>query len=213
MAPAAQKLPKERPMRIGFAAVLASLCATAPAQLSQVRFGGLPTNLFADFARAPLVAGSVPDEFFVLAPFPGNPATQFQFGMFLWDSHPGMQLVYPGGWYEVQFHFVQWAYLSTAPCGLQPAPGQTIPHGGIDSTYDYGPPLYTGPVLGVNAPLPRWVLGNVAVPLLRGNPSTLAFETFALFLEDYFHAPLNACIGGTPVTWVAVQIRFNLVRH
>jgi len=184
------------------------------AQLTRLQFGGLPTNLHADFSQVFLAPGTTPGSFFFLAPFSGTPAGRFEFSMFNWDGHPMMQSVYPGGWYEARFQFPQWAYLSNAPCGLQPAVGNLLPHGGIDSTYDYGPPLFTGPVRATHQPLPGWVLGDVGVPGgVSGNPFTAANETFALFLTDYWNDSLNACAGGTPVSWVGVEVQLSLVRH
>jgi len=67
---------------------------------------------------------------------------------------------------------------------------------------------------GVHTLLPGWVLGAAAVPRVAGLPflSTIE-ETFALFLEDYWHTPLNGCANDTPVDWVAVHVRLDLVRH
>ncbi len=184
------------------------------AQFTRLTFGAAPTNLRADLAQVIVSPAAAPGELYLLAPFGGQPAQRFPFTMFWWNAHPWMDYQFPGGWWEVRFSFVQWAYLSAGPCGLQPAPGAVVPHGGIDSLYDYGPPLFTGPALGVNTPLPGWVLGDAAVPRVAGLPFlTTIEETFALFLEDYWHTPLNACTTGTPVEWVAVHVRLDLVQH
>lgn len=195
-----------------FAIAAALLVASSPAQMTRLHFAGLPTNLNADFQQVLWAPGSLPGEFYVLAPFGGAPASLFPFAMFAWNHHPLMQALYPGGWYEVQFHFPAWAYLSSAPCAQQPAPGQLLPHGGIDTTYDYGPSLFTGP-LAVNFPLPGWTFGTHAIPRVGGLATTMQDESFQLVLRQYFGASLNACTGGTPVDWVAVQIRFDLVLH
>ena len=201
-------------LRLSTAVLSLLLAEAAPAQLARVNFAGLPTNLLADFGQFLWVPGNAPDEFLVLAPFGGTPAQQFPFTGFLWNPHAMMQLQFPGGWFEVQFQFPLWAYLSSAPCAQQPAPGNTLPHGGINSTWDYGPPLFTGPVLSVDAPLPGWVMGSQGVFLLRGPTGpTLQNETFALYLRDYDFHQLNGCVGSTPMDWVAVYIRFALVRH
>jgi len=194
------------------AVVVALLLGSVPAQAQRLHFAGLPTNLSADFQQILWAPGNVPGEFYLLAPFGGPPTSLYTFSMFNWNFHALMQALYPGGWYEVQFHFPTWAYLSSAPCAQQPAPGHSLPHGGIDTSYDYGPSLFTGP-LAVNFPLPGWTFGTHSNPRVGGQPTTMIDETFVLLLREYMGASLNACTGGTPVDWVAVQIRFDLVLH
>lgn len=191
----------------------AALAGSVAAQLPQVFLGNTPTNLHADFGGVFWAPGTAPGEFYVLARFANTPPDLFAFDAFGWISHPVMQTYHPGGWIEVQFHFPEWAYLSGGPCALQPAAGNVVPHGGIDSTTDFGPPLATGPVTGVHVPLPGWVHGTSS-RFVGGHPTTAVFgETFALFLRDYFGNPLTACQGGAPVDWVAVRIRIALVQH
>ncbi len=194
------------------AATALLLCSPAEAQPTRLNFAGQPTNLLADFSQlfwAPSSTGS----FFLLAPFGGTTAQRYPFGMFRWNGHPMMQAWFPGGWWEVRFSFPQWAYLAGAPCAMQAPPHLPTVHGGIDSTYDYGPPLFTGPITGIHQPLPGWVLGTSSVPWVGGNSATAIDETFALFLEDYFLTSLTACTGGTPVDWVAVEVNLSLIPH
>ena len=187
---------------------------STPAQSTRIHVGGLPTNLSADWSRLFWSPGPAAEEFYLLAPFSGAPAGSFVFDMFGWDAHPMMQPWFPNGWFEVRFAFPEWAYLSNAPCGLQPAPNLSVPHGGIESTYGYGGPLLTGPVVGIHQPLPGWVLGNAGRSWISGHCTNVFFpETFGLWLTDFFGNSLTGCVAGTPVSWVAVRVRLSLVLH
>jgi hypothetical protein len=118
-------------MRLRLAAVLL-LAAPATAQLPRIHCAGLPTNLQANFSQVLWAPGAAADECYVLAPFGGAPAQEFPFRSFRWNSHSVMSTMFPAGWFEVRFNFPEWAYFSTAPCALQPAPGFTVPRGGIN---------------------------------------------------------------------------------
>ncbi|MCA8953231.1 MAG: hypothetical protein KDE27_27210 [Planctomycetes bacterium] len=201
------------PRRAVLAAALAAAVFTpsATAQLARLYVGASPTNLLADFSQVFWASGSTPGTFFFLAPFGTTSAKRFEFGMFEWTSDAMMNAWYPAGWRTARFTFTQWTYLPGAPCASMPNATLPVVHGGIDSTYDYGPPLYTGPIVGLNMPLPGWVLGNASVPYVDGNSSAAYPERFALFLEDYFGNSLTACVGSTPVDWVAVEVQLSVL--
>ena len=207
-----------RKMSVMIRCLLASLALTwmalsAPAQSTRLSVGPVPTNLRADWSQVFWAPTSAPDEFLLLAAFSGSPSDRFPFHMLEWDGHIFMQAWYPNGWFEVRFAFPEWAYLSNAPCAVQPPPHLPVAHAGIDSIYDYGPPLYTGPILGINQPLPGWARGDASVPYVGGHPSDPTSETFALFVTDYPGTMLNACTNGAPISWVAVRVRMTLVAH